>query len=175
MNSINVYVNDDEKYLEYVSDILSNEEFLKLSNYTHHNSDRFQHSLNVSYYSYLISRKFNLDSKKIARAALLHDFFLVDNLAIGKFKRFKTLFTHPRLALENSLKYYYLSDMERNIIVSHMFPIGLDLPRYKESILVDFVDNYISIHEALYAKKNELNAAYSFLSLFVFSILFRWK
>lgn len=175
MNSINVYVKDDEKYLEYVSDILRNKDFLKLANYTHHNSDRFQHSLNVSYYSYLISKKFNLDSKKIARAALLHDFFFVDNLSIGKFSRIKTLFLHPKLALDNSLKYYYLSDMERNIITSHMFPLGWSFPRYKESVLVDLVDNYISIHEALYAKKNELSAAYSFMFLFIFGILFRWK
>ena len=66
------------------------------------------------------------------------------------------MFLHPRHALDNSSKYYFLSDMEQNIIVSHMFPFGVDLPRYKESLLVDFVDDYIAIYEAIYAKRNEL-------------------
>lgn len=173
MRSINVYVNDDKEYLEYVSDILNNPEFKKLANYVHHNSDRLQHSLNVSYYSYKISKIFNLDSKKIARAALLHDFFFIDNLSISKKERITTLFLHPRKALDNSLNYYYLSDMERNIIASHMFPIGLDMPRYKESILVDLVDDYIAIYEAFYAKRNELSAAVTYLLIFVINFAFR--
>lgn len=174
MRSINVYVDEDREYLEFVSDILNNDEFKKLANYVHHNSDRLQHSLNVSYHSYKISKKFNLDSKKIARAALLHDFFFIDNFSVSKTNRLMTLFAHPRQALDNSLKYYYLSDMERNIILSHMFPIGLDFPRYKESVLVDVVDDYISIYEAIYAKKNELSAAMTYLLLFAFNIIFRW-
>ena len=173
MRSIDVYIKDETEYVELVSDILSNSEFQKLENYVHHNSNRLQHSLNVSFYSYKISKFFNLDYKKVARASLLHDFFLIDNLSISKKERFKTLFLHPRKALNNSSKYYFLSDMEQNIILSHMFPIGLDLPRYKESLLVDLVDDYIAIHEAIYAKKNELSAAMTYLFIFIFNIAFR--
>ena len=174
MRKIDVNVDGDKDYLVLVSDILRNEEFKKLENYVHHDSNRFQHSLNVSYHSYKISKKLNLDYRKIARAALLHDFFLVDNYSINKANRFMTLFSHPREALNNSLKYYYLSDMERNIIASHMFPIGIDLPRYKESILVDLVDDYISIYEAFYAKQKEFSAALSFLFIFGVNFIFRW-
>jgi len=173
MRLIDVNVNDDEEYLVLVSDILRNEEFKKLSSFIHHNSNRLQHSINVSYHSYRISKRLNLDYRKIARAALLHDFFFIDNFSISKTSRIKTLFSHPRKALNKSLEYYYLTDMERNIIVSHMFPIGLDLPRYKESILVDIVDDYIAICEGFHAKKNELRAAFSFLIVFAFNIIFR--
>ena len=174
MRSIDVNVYNDKDYLVLVSDILQNEEFKKLSNYVHHNSNRFQHSLNVSYHSYKISKKLNLDYRKIARASLLHDFFLIDNYSINKGNRFMTLFLHPRQALNNSLKYYYLSDMERNIIVSHMFPFGIDLPRYKESFLVDIVDDYVSMYEAFHAKQKEFSAAFSFLFIFLFNFIFRW-
>lgn len=173
MRSIDVYIKDETEYLEYVSDILNNSEFQKLESYVHHNSNRLQHSLNVSFYSYKISKLFNLDSKKVARASLLHDFFLIDNLSVSKIDRFKTLFLHPRKAHFNSSKYYFLSDMEQNIILSHMFPIGLDFPRYKESLLVDLVDDYVAIYEAVYAKRNEISAALTYLFIFIVNFSFR--
>lgn len=174
MKSIDVNVENDKEYLVLVSDILDNTEFKKLSNYMHHNSNRFQHSLNVSYHSYKISKKLNLDYEKITRAALLHDFFFVDNCSLKRSNKIVTLFSHPRQALDNSLKYYDLSDMEKNIIASHMFPFGFDLPKYKESVLVDLIDDYVSICEATYAKKNELSAACTFLLVLFLNILFRW-
>ena len=46
-----VEVNASDDYLDLVSDILENKEFKKLANYVHHDSNRLQHSLNVSYIS----------------------------------------------------------------------------------------------------------------------------
>ena len=174
MRSIDVTIDNYSEYLLLVDDILKNEKFKELSSYVHHNSNRFQHSLNVSYHSYKIAKKTGLDYVKVARAALLHDFFLVDNHKLNKSNRVITMFNHPREALENSNKYYLLSDMEKNIIVSHMFPVGIKLPRYKESILVDIVDDYVSVYEAIYAKKNELSAACTFLFIFTLNLIFRW-
>lgn len=174
MKAIEVNAEDDSNYLLLVSDILDNKEFRELSNYVHHDSNRLQHSMNVSYVSYRIAKKLNLDYKKIARAALLHDFFFIDNYSISKSNRLMTLFMHPKFALEKSREYFTLSDMEENIIVSHMFPVGLYLPRYKESILVNVIDDYISILEACTAKKREIGAACSFLFIFMFNFIFRW-
>ena len=174
MRSIDVTIDNDSEYLLLVDDILENEEFKELSSYVHHNSNRFQHSLNVSYHSYKIAKKLGLDYIKVARAALLHDFFLVDNHKLNKINRTFTMFDHPIKALENSNKYYFLSDMEKNIIVSHMFPVGFKIPKYKESILVDLVDDYSAIYEAVYAKKNELSAACTFLFVFTLNLIFRW-
>lgn len=41
-------------------------------------TSRFQHSLNVSYYSFIICRKFGLDAYSAARAGLLHDLYYYD-------------------------------------------------------------------------------------------------
>ncbi len=173
MKSIDVSADDNLEFLDIIKDILENKEFQKLSNYEHHNSNRLQHSLNVSYRSYKISKKLNFDYEKVTRAALLHDFFLIDNYSITKYNRLKTLFNHPKYALDNSLRYFDLSDMEKNIIVTHMFPLGRYLPRYKESLLVDFVDDYVAIREAYYSKKSELSAALSFLLVFTFNFIFK--
>ena len=173
MKTVEVNAEDDNDYLLIVADILDNDEFKKLVNYVHHDSNRLQHSLNVSYRSYCIAKKLKLDYRKIARAALLHDFFFIDNYSIKKSKRLCTLFMHPKYALEKSKEYFDLSDMEENIIVSHMFPVGLFLPKYKESILVNVVDDYIAILEACKAKKKEFSAAYSFLFIFMINFIFR--
>jgi len=174
MRNIDVNVEDDNGYLLLVSDILNNDEFKKLSEYIHHESNRFQHSINVSYLSYKVAKKMGLDYRKTARAALLHDFFFIDNHSINKINRIWTLFNHPKYALEKSLNYYELSDMEKNIIVSHMFPVGGNLPRYKESVLVVLIDDYIALLEALAAIKREFWAAYSFMFLFIINFIFRW-
>ena len=173
MKSVDIDVNNDREFFNLISDIIINEEFKKLANYSHHNSNRFQHSLNVSFHCYKLAKKLNLNCRKVTRAALLHDFFLIDNDSLSRGSRFKTLMYHPRYALENSLKWFELSDMEKNIIVTHMFPLGLDLPKYKESILVDLVDDYISIREAYYAKKKQLSAAFSFLLIFSSNFIFK--
>ena len=173
MKSVDFNASSDREFFNIVSDILTNDEFVKLEEYGHHNSNRLQHSVNVAYRSYKLSKKFNWDVRKTARAALLHDFFLVDNYTIDKKNRVKTLFHHPDYALDNSLKYFELSDKEQNIIKTHMFPIGIHVPKYKESVLVDVVDDYISIREAMYAKNTELKAAFHFLLIFAFNCTFK--
>jgi uncharacterized protein len=174
MRTIEVNAEDDNDYLLLVSDILDNEEFKELVNYVHHDSNRLQHSLNVSYISYKVAKKLKLDYRKVARAALLHDFFLVDNHGISKFDRFLTLFLHPKYALSKAKERFELSKMEENIIISHMFPVGLFLPRYKESVLVNMVDDYVAIVEACVSKQKEISAAYSFLFIFMVNFIFRW-
>ena len=140
----------DDEYMIYVKDILDNTEFKKLKKYLHHGITRYDHCVRVSYNSYKIAKKLKLNSKDVARAGLLHDFFLVNNQKIDKLERFKVLFSHPRIAVENSKKYFTINEKEENIILSHMFPFGIVLPKYKESILVDIIDDAASIYERMY-------------------------
>lgn len=63
-----------EEYLGCISDLLHLDGVQDLKAFTQHmNTSRFQHSLNVSYYTFLIARRFHLDSCSAARAGLLHD------------------------------------------------------------------------------------------------------
>ena len=71
------------EYLEDVWNILTNSEFLRLSQYVHHHwTNRFMHSLNVSYLSWLIAGKLGCDARAAARAGLLHDFCPYDFKAV---------------------------------------------------------------------------------------------
>jgi len=139
----------DNEYVGIVNDILENTVFLKLKNYKHHGDNRYNHCLRVSYYSYKVARKLHMNKIACARAGLLHDFFLINNQELKFSRRIKVLFEHPKYAYINSSKHFNVNKLEKNIILSHMFPIGLYLPIYAESILVDLIDDFVSIYERL--------------------------
>ena len=106
--------------------------------------------MKVSFIAYKIAKKTNLDINSIARGGLLHDFFLYDWRG-DRFRRkdFKQshAFRHPIIALNNSEKYFELNEIERDIIVKHMWPATLQVPRYRESMLVCMVDKYVASKE----------------------------
>ena len=147
----------NKEYLNLVDDILNNKVFSRLSNYKHHGGNRKEHCIRVSYYSYKLAKKLNLDYKQVARAGLLHDFFLVDYKHACFKEKVGLLFNHSKIALDNSKKFFKISKKEQNIIVSHMFPIRLFYPKSRESILVNFVDKSLAIYERFISIKNALN------------------
>ena len=139
----------DFEYMNIVRHILDNEEFKKLEDIKHHNSTRLNHCLKVSYQSYVIAKKLKLDYKEVARAGLLHDFYLGQVNDQKSVKDKVLLFTtqHPEQAVKNSLKYFDLSEREIDIIRTHMFPIDIKVPKYAESWLVSLVDKKVSAKE----------------------------
>lgn len=138
----------DEDYTILIEDILENNEFKKLENIEHHGTSRINHSIKVSYYSYQICKILGLDYISVARAGLLHDFFLSDNERT-KMERMISVFTHPKKALKNAAEHFDLNDKEKNIIVSHMFPINIILPEYMESWIVSTIDKIVGTYEFL--------------------------
>lgn len=157
-----------DEFYEINRDIFENKKFNELKNYRHHGITRYEHCYNVAYLVYRITRKINKNYKEITRAALLHDFFTNEVENMGSIKRFVT---HPKYALENSKKYFNISKLQEDIIISHMFPIGFRIPKYKESWLVDFIDNISSIYERTIAVKEELITATTFILVLIMSYI----
>ncbi|MGM9850271.1 MAG: HD domain-containing protein [Bacilli bacterium] len=138
----------DENYNILIEDILQNKEFTKLENIEHHGTSRLKHSKRVSYYSYKICKNLHIDYISAARAGLLHDFFISPQER-NKKERIKSVFTHPKKALETANTYFELNDIEQNIIISHMFPLYITLPQYLESWIVSIVDKVVGSYEFL--------------------------
>ncbi len=161
---------NDLEYTLLVQDILENEDFCKLKYIEHHDTNKYVHSMRVSYYAYRIAKIFRLNKSAVARAGLLHDFAISKNGRNGK-ERFIEMFTHPKVALMESKKRFTLSEIEENIIVAHMFPFYIALPKYLESWLVVLVDKTIGSFELF--KKFSHRVAY-FTNLYIlvlFSII----
>ena len=83
MNILDRYYND-LSFNILVNDILENDKFKKIDNYRHHGMTRLEHSVKVSYYSYKIAKKLRLNYRAVARAGLLHDFFVVEDMSSRK-------------------------------------------------------------------------------------------
>lgn len=146
--------NREEQYLNIVNDILNHKEFLKTKEIKHHGMNRYDHSARVSYYSYKVAKLLRLDYEEVARGGLLHDFFLVDNKEFSMKEKLNTLVNHPKYAEAFASKHFDLSAKEKDIILTHMFPIAIHtVPKYVESWIVDIVDNIVAIFEALYSKR----------------------
>lgn len=137
---------NDKEYMCLVNDIYNNDSFSKIKKIEHHGVTRFDHSLRVSYYSYKIAKFLKLDYQSVARAGLLHDFFLSDENRDKK-ERFLSVFKHPKICVLNSIINFDLSRKEIDIISSHMFPISFKIPKYMESWIVSFVDKGVAIYE----------------------------
>ena len=121
------------------------EEFIQ-----HGNTSCLLHSIAVAYFCYRIAKKLHfLDFRlyELVRGALLHDYFLYDWHIEPKRKNGMHGFSHPFTAFYNALFDFELSDVERDIITRHMFPLVPLIPRYKESHLVSFVDKICSLYE----------------------------
>lgn len=160
----------NEEYIQITQKIFENRKFNKLKNEIHHhNSNRFNHSVDVSYLTYKVCKKMKLDYESATRAALLHDFFFDEEFDN---KRQKML-THPQVALENAKKITNLSKKEENIITSHMYPVGGKIPRYIESVIVDAIDDYVSLKEKLGGDYKCLKEAANFLFIIFISVLFK--
>lgn len=163
-------VENDLVYSELVQDILTNEDFKKLKYIEHHGTNKYAHSIRISYHAYKIAKKLNLNSLSVARAGLLHDFALSKSGRSFK-ERFIETFIHPRIALEESQDRFALSDMEENIILAHMFPFYTALPKYLESWLVVLVDKTIGAYEFLKNFETKARYAVNIYILVLFNII----
>jgi uncharacterized membrane protein/HD superfamily phosphodiesterase len=126
----------ENEFYEIVKDIYEHEEFLKLKEHYHHNSSIYEHVMDVSYFSYRACKVLKLDYQSAARGALLHDFFLYDwrhhdvpDLPEDKFHGIE----HPKIALTNAERLFILNDIEKDIVVKHMWPLTLVPPKYLAS------------------------------------------
>ena len=111
----------------------------------------FEHSVKVAYISLLIAHRLKLkvDYKSLIRGALLHDYFLYDwheNDASHRLHGFR----HAGFALRNAGRDFSLGPIERNMIASHMFPMNLVLPRFRESLLLCLADKICSFCETFH-------------------------
>lgn len=160
---------DNYEYNNIVNDILCNREFKKLESYKHHSTTRLDHSRRVSFYSYKICKKFELDYVSAARGGLLHDFFM-NNYSSGDKK--DLLINHPEIALYNSKKHFQLNEKEMDIISSHMFPVNIKVkPKFKESYIITFVDKIACMYERFSGCKNKAQFSVARLMIYIFLLM----
>ncbi len=163
-----IYSNDE--FIQMIDDLLNNDTVKQMKNFRqHYETSCFDHCLIASYYCYLYGKKFNLDYVSCARAAMLHDLFLYDWRKKQDDRKGLHAFTHPKTAYKNASKLFALNEKEKDIILKHMWPVTIALPKYKESYLLTLVDKYCALNESYqeiynrFCQKKLFRYAYVFL------------
>ena len=135
------------EYLETVEGLIDHETVKAMKQYRHHYFvNCYEHSVFVSYIAFRVARQLGLDEEAAARGGLLHDLYLYDSEDPSQYEGLNALY-HPPLALENAEKVTELTDKERNIILSHMWPVAKKRPRSKEAVVVCMADKYCAVLE----------------------------
>ena len=141
---------DRAAFLELVGPLLQEADVQEMRDFSQHAEgiSCYDHSLFVSYLSFLMAKRLGLDYRAAARGGLLHDLHLChwEDTDVGRARR---LVLHPLLAVQNAEK-FGLNDMERDIIVKHMWPLTRPLPRYRESFVVSLADKICATAEMLH-------------------------
>lgn len=135
------------EFQNIIGELIFNETVQEMKNFTHHYSTtRFDHCYSTAYYCYLICKKLHLDYVSATRAAMLHDFFLYD-WRVKESRQGLHACTHGKVACENACALFDLNDKEKDIILKHMWPVTIKLPKYFESLILTFVDKYCATLE----------------------------
>ena len=134
-----------QDFWECIEDLARHPVVLRMKLYPHHGSTNcYQHCMNVAYYNYKICRFMHLDAVSAARAEMLHDLFLYDWHTHAKKTgdRFHGL-THPKTAYKNACKFWELNRVEKDIILTHMWPLNFfRFPKTKEGWITVLTDKY---------------------------------
>lgn len=135
----------------YGSDILKSENMQKEKVFIQHGDvSVYEHSISVALECLKIANNLQIpiDIKSLVRGALLHDYFLYDWHEKDDSHKWHG-FRHAKTALENAKKEYILSEIEENMIICHMFPLNIRIPKYRESIILCIADKFVATKETI--------------------------
>lgn len=91
-----------------------------------------------------------LRAGEAARAGMMHDLYLYDwHTHARETGEYFHGIKHPNKALKIAQSNFQLSDVERDIILKHMWPLTMIPPKYPESFIVCLVDKYCCISETI--------------------------
>ena len=155
-----------KEYYNIYNEFYTINKYREMKSITHHGNNRLAHVNRVAKMSFYISKKLNLDYISCTRGAMLHDFFVKEDINKKKYGKF--LKNHPLIALENSKKYFDINELEEDIIKTHMYPVTNIKPNYKESNIVCICDKIISIYEFL---RYEIKLTTDIFIIFLFNIM----
>lgn len=130
-----------DEYINLTNDLLSDELVESMKNYRHHqDTNTHFHSVYVSYTVMKMCNALNvINTREIVRASLLHDFYLYQWYT-EKHDEYH-IWYHPKEAVKNIEEHFgKLTEVQKNMILSHMFPTCVEFPKSKGAWLLTLAD-----------------------------------
>jgi uncharacterized protein len=133
----------DEFFRDNIEEFLSNPNYRRMNDYVCHGKyTLLDHSLRVTLLAYSIAKRRNrkVDYQSLIRGSMLHDYYLYDWHRKNEGHRLHG-YRHPGFSLRNAKRDFPVNKKERNMILSHMFPLTLfPLPHSKEAWILTLAD-----------------------------------
>ena len=166
---------DIQEFKDIIKDITENSSVLSLKEHVQHmKSSRYEHCYEVAYYTYVLSKKLGLDYISATRGAMLHDFYFYDwrNKGVEGQKHFHA-YRHPRIALNNATENFELNEVEKDILMKHMWPLTIIPPKSIEGFIVTLADKIATYKETTkYIKeKCKESKPYRYAYLFILFVI----
>ncbi|MDO4285992.1 MAG: HD domain-containing protein [Eubacteriales bacterium] len=141
---------DTAGFTETLESMKRDPRILAMREFPQHGScNTYDHSVSVAEHAYLLAQLLHVqvDEQVLARGAMLHDFYLYNIQESGR-SAWEHGTKHPEIALRNAEQFYELTERERDIIYSHMWPLTLThIPHCRESVLISMADKYCALRE----------------------------
>jgi len=174
---LKIKINKDVEFNKIIKEIIEKSKVQNMRDYRQHfNISCYEHCYLVSYYCYIICKKLNLDYMSATRAGMLHDLFLYDWRKNDKSRKGIHAFTHGKTAYKNACEIFDLNDKEKDMILKHMWPVTIILPKYKETFILTFVDKYCAVYEmieSLFGEKITFKKCMKYAYLLLCIIIFK--
>lgn len=164
--------NKDNNFENIIAEFVDNDIVLKMKDYRQHfDTNCYDHCYDVAKTMYTVTKKLNLDYRSATRAGMLHDLFLYD-WHIKEGRKNMHAFRHGKIACNNASKYFELNEKEKDMIVTHMWPTTVILPKSKEGMILTVVDKYCTVKESMaYFFKVASNKKILRYGIFIFQML----
>lgn len=143
-----------EAFPELIRDLKQDPKTQEMKQFIQHGTiNTYDHCMDVAKCSYQLGALLHLPvhEQELVRSAFLHDYYLYDwHHHEGRWHGYR----HPKEAVQKADRDFELSDLERNVIESHMWPLTLrTLPHSREAVLVCIADKICSARETLFCRK----------------------
>ena len=142
-------------FLSLTGDLLANDTVRSMMRFRHHGDvTTHRHSVFVSYTVMRMCRRLHeTQLREIVRASLLHDFYLYEWYTEKHEENH--IWYHPKMSVHNIEQHFSaLSPMQRNMVLSHMFPLSHEAPASRGAWLLTLADKYCA--SADYLKMSDL-------------------
>ena len=121
-----------DEFFNILEDIISNDTVKQMKNFRQHcNTSCYKHCMQVAYFTFIACKKLKLDYISATRAAMMHDLFLYDWRTKHRDSEFPGLhaYAHPQIAYKNASTLFKLNDVEKDVILKHMWPVTFRLSK----------------------------------------------
>ncbi len=142
-------------YMQDLAELLRTPEVQHLKKYKQHRvTNNYTHCRHVALISYRLAKRYHIkvDEQALLVGSIFHDYYLYD-IKEQQISDYYHGTTHAAVAIANVEKFRKLTELERNIIRSHMWPLPfIQRPKSKEAWLVCIADK-ICAHLEMYRWK----------------------